>query len=388
MFFGRPPCRRRPWPASCSPAPTARPCWVGSRPRGVGPGGHPGLTERRGHRVIAGGRRPARPGALPRRTARARDRHRARQPLGHGLHARRPGADHRDPRPRPALLARARARHGGHGADAPRGRGRPARRGHRSRVPPQPLRLPVPQPRRRERGHPLPVRGRSPGRRAEHRHGDRLRPVPRRRPHPLRTRPPPLHHERRLRPRRARPAGRPERQDPAHGPGGLPRRRRPAADVLHRPPQPPGPRLAAAHAPPGRHRAWSDRQRRDQPRPPRPELRLAGGGGPGAPGRLRGAARAVLAGDRALGRHVREAARLALDRELPGGRAARPAAAAHPFGRTLAPAGQEVLFENRFGRLRSVVEGPDGALYLLTSNTGSSRGPQDDRLVRVVPPAG
>ena len=57
------------------------------------------------------------------------------------------------------------------------------------------------------------------------------------------------------------------------------------------------------------------------------------------------------------------------------------------FGRTLAPAGQEVLFENRFGRLRSVVEGPDGALYLLTSNTGSSRGPQDDRLVRVVPPA-
>jgi glucose/arabinose dehydrogenase len=54
----------------------------------------------------------------------------------------------------------------------------------------------------------------------------------------------------------------------------------------------------------------------------------------------------------------------------------------------LRPTAQEVLFNDQFGRLRVVVEGPDGALYVLTSNTGSSRGPQDDRLVRIVPPAG
>jgi glucose/arabinose dehydrogenase len=42
------------------------------------------------------------------------------------------------------------------------------------------------------------------------------------------------------------------------------------------------------------------------------------------------------------------------------------------------------------GRVRTVVEGPDGALYALTSNRdgrGSPR-PGDDRLVRIVPPAG
>jgi glucose/arabinose dehydrogenase len=57
------------------------------------------------------------------------------------------------------------------------------------------------------------------------------------------------------------------------------------------------------------------------------------------------------------------------------------------FSRTLGVVGQEVLFERQYGRLRSVVEGPDGALYVLTSNAGSSRGPTDDRLLRVVPPA-
>ncbi|MDX6697242.1 MAG: hypothetical protein QOE65_639 [Solirubrobacteraceae bacterium] len=42
------------------------------------------------------------------------------------------------------------------------------------------------------------------------------------------------------------------------------------------------------------------------------------------------------------------------------------------------------------GRVRTVVEGPDGALYALTSNRdgrGTPR-PGDDRLVRIVPPAG
>ena len=40
----------------------------------------------------------------------------------------------------------------------------------------------------------------------------------------------------------------------------------------------------------------------------------------------------------------------------------------------------EELFRGRFGRIRDVVEGPDGALYLLTANG-------DDRILRVVPPA-
>ncbi len=48
----------------------------------------------------------------------------------------------------------------------------------------------------------------------------------------------------------------------------------------------------------------------------------------------------------------------------------------------------EALFAGRFGRLRSVVEGPDGALYVLTGNT-DGRGvvrEGDDRLLRIVPP--
>jgi glucose/arabinose dehydrogenase len=48
----------------------------------------------------------------------------------------------------------------------------------------------------------------------------------------------------------------------------------------------------------------------------------------------------------------------------------------------------EALFEGEFGRIRTVVEGPDGALYALTSNT--TRGELregDDRILRIVPPA-
>jgi len=46
------------------------------------------------------------------------------------------------------------------------------------------------------------------------------------------------------------------------------------------------------------------------------------------------------------------------------------------------------LFAGRFGRLRSVVEGPDGALYVLTNNTDGRGTPRegDDRLLRIVPP--
>ena len=49
----------------------------------------------------------------------------------------------------------------------------------------------------------------------------------------------------------------------------------------------------------------------------------------------------------------------------------------------------EVLFEGRFGRLRTVREGPDGALYVLTSNRDGRGDPRpgDDRLLKVVPPA-
>lgn len=50
----------------------------------------------------------------------------------------------------------------------------------------------------------------------------------------------------------------------------------------------------------------------------------------------------------------------------------------------------EALFQGELGRIRTVVEGPDGALYALTSNRdgrGDPR-PNDDRIVRIVPPAG
>ena len=50
----------------------------------------------------------------------------------------------------------------------------------------------------------------------------------------------------------------------------------------------------------------------------------------------------------------------------------------------------EALFEGEFGRVRTVVEGPDGALYALTSNRDGRGDPRegDDRVIRIVPPAG
>ena len=52
--------------------------------------------------------------------------------------------------------------------------------------------------------------------------------------------------------------------------------------------------------------------------------------------------------------------------------------------------GDEPLLQGEFGRLRTVVEGPEGALYVLTSNRDGRGGPRkgDDRVVRVVPPRG
>lgn len=49
----------------------------------------------------------------------------------------------------------------------------------------------------------------------------------------------------------------------------------------------------------------------------------------------------------------------------------------------------EPLFEGQYGRMRTVVEGPDGALYALTNNTDGRGQPQDgdDQILRIVPPA-
>ncbi|MDQ4049863.1 MAG: PQQ-dependent sugar dehydrogenase [Actinomycetota bacterium] len=51
--------------------------------------------------------------------------------------------------------------------------------------------------------------------------------------------------------------------------------------------------------------------------------------------------------------------------------------------------GDEPLFEGRYGRLRTVVEGPDGAIYALTNNTDGRGSPRegDDRVLRIVPPS-
>jgi glucose/arabinose dehydrogenase len=50
----------------------------------------------------------------------------------------------------------------------------------------------------------------------------------------------------------------------------------------------------------------------------------------------------------------------------------------------------EPLLEGRYGRLRTVREGPDGALYVLTSNRDGRGEPvaEDDRILRIVPPRG
>ena len=48
---------------------------------------------------------------------------------------------------------------------------------------------------------------------------------------------------------------------------------------------------------------------------------------------------------------------------------------------------QERLFEGSFGRLRDVIQGPDGFLYFSTSNQDGRGSPsaEDDRILRIVP---
>ena len=48
----------------------------------------------------------------------------------------------------------------------------------------------------------------------------------------------------------------------------------------------------------------------------------------------------------------------------------------------------ETLLEGEYGRLRTVVEGPDGALYVLTSNQDGRGSPadDDDRILKLTPP--
>lgn len=50
--------------------------------------------------------------------------------------------------------------------------------------------------------------------------------------------------------------------------------------------------------------------------------------------------------------------------------------------------GDEALLEGDYGRLRDVAEGPDGALYVLTSNRDGRGNPddEDDRIFRLTPP--
>ena len=56
-------------------------------------------------------------------------------------------------------------------------------------------------------------------------------------------------------------------------------------------------------------------------------------------------------------------------------------------GNSTVTAAQERLFEGRFGRIRDVITGPDGALYFCTSNRDgrTTPVPADDRIARIVP---
>ena len=156
-----------------------------------------------------------------------------------------------------------------------------------------------------------------------------------------------------------------------------------------------GLRLAARHRPADRQRPRADRLRRPRGlrrgRRDRAErqLRLAGGDRRRHRRRALPRAAARLSRRRSrLGRDVREPPRLALDRRLPPRRAARCAAAAARPARRGEWSASSRSCCGRFGRLRTVVEGPRGCLYVLTSNRDGRGYPTaaDDRILRVRPP--
>lgn len=49
-------------------------------------------------------------------------------------------------------------------------------------------------------------------------------------------------------------------------------------------------------------------------------------------------------------------------------------------------AGHEPLLSARFGRIRDVINGPDGAMYIATSNRSGAASADDDRIARIVAP--
>ena len=115
-------------------------------------------------------------------------------------------------------------------------------------------------------------------------------------------------------------------------------------------------------------------------------------GWPDAQGRrgragVRGAGGELRGRDRAVGRHVRARRRLRLDRELRVRRAGGRAATADRAQRRPRD-GERGAVRGRFGRFRTVTEGPDGALYALTNNPDGRGSPRDDddRVLRIIPP--
>ena len=149
-----------------------------------------------------------------------------------------------------------------------------------------------------------------------------------------------------------------------------------ARGLHHRPPQRPGHRLGAGQRPPPHHRARAGPRRRGQ-RPARGRrLRLARRRRGEAAGPLRGRHLALRSDVR-----VRETGDFVFA-NLGGEQLRRLSFDGERV------AGDEPLLEGEYGRLRDVAEGPDGDLYVLTSNRDGRGDPEDDddRILRLTPP--